>query len=302
MSDTPRLEMPEISESQASKYLTHNSALRILDALVQAAVIDKDLFVPPVSPSDGDTYIVATTDSTSGDWENHDDEIAYYQSSSWIFVTAIEGWRVYVQDEGVYYTFWGASIGWAEVGIDFVDLDDTPSSYASGDGSKLVAVKGTEDGLEFVSKPDTLLELTDAPSSYSGQGNKTVRVNTGETAVEFDDIAYEASEFFNGLPTAGVVLLRLVVTQGVNFPDDLSGSRGMCDTGPDDSAGVDFAIKRNGSQFGTMSFASAATTATFLTSGSDETFSAGDVLTVEAPNPQDASFADGAFTLKGTLT
>jgi hypothetical protein len=293
--------MPEISEAQASKYVTHNSALRVLDALVQATVIDKDLTVPPGSPSDGDAYIVGTTDSSSGDWQGHDDDVAYYQSSGWVFATPIEGWLAYVQDEGVYYTFWGASIGWAQEAIDFTDLDDTPSSYASGDGGKLVSVKNTEDGLEFVAKPDTLLELTDAPSSYSGQANKTVRVNNGETAVEFDDVAYEARGFFNGTPSAAEVLIRLVFTQSVNFPDDLSGSQGACVTGPSDSAGVDLAIKRNGTQFATMSFASAATTATFSTSSADETFSAGDVLTVEAPNPQDGAFADGTFTFKGTL-
>ena len=260
---TPKLNMAEIAEAQAQKYLTHNTALRVLDALVQGNVINKDLFVPPESPSDGDTYVVATTDSTSGDWEDHDDDVAYYQSSSWVFFTPTEGWRVYVQDEGAVYTFWGASVGWAEAEVDLLDLGDTPSSYV-------------------------------------GQASKVLRVNAGEDAVEFKADPFEVGASFNGKPSAGEVLLRVPFTQSVNFADDLAGSRGMCDTGPADSLGVDLAIKKNGVEFATMSFADSATTATFSTSSTDEDFAPGDVLTVEAPDPQDASFADGGFTLRGT--
>ena len=302
MSDTPKLDMPEISEAQSLKYLTHNSALRILDAIVQGTAIDKDLIVPPGSPSDGDTYIVGATDSTSDVWETHDDDIAYYQSSGWIYITPLEGWRVYVQDEALVYTFVDVSTGWAVIDVsNFDDLGGTPNEYASGDGGKLVAVKNTEDGLEFVDPVDTFLELTDGPSSYSGQGEKALRVNAAENAVEFVDRVYEANGIVNGTPAAGAVLIRIPLTQSVLWPDDFAGSYGVCVTGPADSAGVDLAIKRNGTQFATMSFASAATTATFNTSSASETFDAGDILTVEAPNPQDGSFADLGFALKGLI-
>jgi len=113
MADTPRLGMPEISESQNSKYITHNEALRILDAMVQPVIIDKDLSAPPGSPSDGDIYIVGTTDSGSGDWNGHDDDIAYYKVSSWVFITPQNGFRVFVDDEGVEYIYAGSS-GWLE--------------------------------------------------------------------------------------------------------------------------------------------------------------------------------------------
>lgn len=115
MSDTPKLDMPEIAESQSSKYITHNEALRILDAIVQCTVLSKDDIVPPVSPSDGDTYIVGLdTDSTSGDWEGHDSEIAYYKSSAWIFIVPAEGWRAYAQDVGIEYAYMSSKVGSAE--------------------------------------------------------------------------------------------------------------------------------------------------------------------------------------------
>lgn len=69
----------------------------------------------------------------------------------------------------------------------FLDLTDTPSSY-SGQAGKVAAVKATEDGLEFVEGgggADTFLELTDTPSSYSGQAGKVAAVKATEDGLEF---------------------------------------------------------------------------------------------------------------------
>lgn len=56
MTETIRLVLPLIQDSQAQKHVTHNEALKLLDAIVQAGVIDKDLTSPPGSPSEGDIY------------------------------------------------------------------------------------------------------------------------------------------------------------------------------------------------------------------------------------------------------
>jgi len=69
----------------------------------------------------------------------------------------------------------------------FKDLLDTPVSY-SGQSGKVVAVKGTEDGVEFItpsSGTSTFLGLTDTPASYSGQANKVVAVNGSATGLAF---------------------------------------------------------------------------------------------------------------------
>jgi Protein of unknown function (DUF2793) len=51
MSDlTTHLLLPYILASQAQKHVTHNEALRLLDAMVQLSVLDRDLTpAPPVS-------------------------------------------------------------------------------------------------------------------------------------------------------------------------------------------------------------------------------------------------------------
>jgi hypothetical protein len=60
MTETANLGMPFIEGSQAQKHVTHNEALRILDAAVQIGVLDTALTAPPSSSAEGARYIVAT--------------------------------------------------------------------------------------------------------------------------------------------------------------------------------------------------------------------------------------------------
>lgn len=99
MTDTANLNLPQMTESQGTKYLTHNEALWILDALCQGRVIDRDLTAPPGGESEGDVYIPAA--GASGDWSGWDNKIAYYVDSSWNVITPLVGWMLWIVDEGV---------------------------------------------------------------------------------------------------------------------------------------------------------------------------------------------------------
>lgn len=103
---TPNIAMAELSVSQAQKEITHNDALRVLDALVQASVQDKDLTTPP-SHTHGDCWIVAT--SATGAWSGKDGKIAQSYNSAWYFLTPKEGWTVWVNDENKQYIYDGAA-------------------------------------------------------------------------------------------------------------------------------------------------------------------------------------------------
>jgi len=59
MDASSNLNLPFIIAAQAQKHVTHNEAVRALDALVQLMVLDKDLASPPGSPAEGSRYIVA---------------------------------------------------------------------------------------------------------------------------------------------------------------------------------------------------------------------------------------------------
>ncbi len=70
MENSPNLSLPYIMPSQAQKHVTHNEALVALDAIIQLAVLDKDVGAPPLSPGEGDRYLVAA--GADGIWvSNH---------------------------------------------------------------------------------------------------------------------------------------------------------------------------------------------------------------------------------------
>ncbi len=97
MANSTNLQMPLMSASQAQKHVTHNEALRVLDAIVMLSIIDRDLTAPPGSPSEGDRYIPASV--ATGDWAGEEGNIAIYQDGAWAFYNPIEGWHCWVEDE-----------------------------------------------------------------------------------------------------------------------------------------------------------------------------------------------------------
>ncbi|MEE9451343.1 MAG: DUF2793 domain-containing protein [Gammaproteobacteria bacterium] len=101
---TPNLDLPEIAENQALKYLTHNEALRQLDALVPGVVQDKDLTRPPVH-TPGAMYVVAA--NAFGDWQGQDNNLAYSRNNAWVFIIPQKDWRVFISDEQSDYRFDG---------------------------------------------------------------------------------------------------------------------------------------------------------------------------------------------------
>lgn len=111
MEYTPSLELPYIQASQAQKHVTHNEALRRLDAVIQLAVKDRDLAAPPATPVDGDRYIVAA--NASGAWAGKDGQIAAFQDNVWAFYAPEEGWLAWAQDEDVLLAYSG--VIWSEV-------------------------------------------------------------------------------------------------------------------------------------------------------------------------------------------
>lgn len=109
MTDTTNLGLPLIEAAQAQKHVTHNEALRILDTLVQLAVLDRDLAAPPGSPTEGQRWLVAA--SPTGAWSGHAKHIAVWQDGAWQFCVPQIGWLVYVIDEGVLLAWTGSVWG-----------------------------------------------------------------------------------------------------------------------------------------------------------------------------------------------
>src|SRR5689334_3345145 len=98
MSDTPNLGLAFLEAAQAQKHVTVNEALRRLDALVQLAILDRDLAAPPAAPADGARYLVAA--GASGAWSGASGKIAAFQDGAWSFLQPRPGWILFVLDEG----------------------------------------------------------------------------------------------------------------------------------------------------------------------------------------------------------
>jgi hypothetical protein len=98
MLSSPNLALQYIDVNEAQREVSHNSAIRALDALVQLAALDRDLASPPGSPSDGQRWIVAA--SPTGAWAGHAKHIAAWQDGAWRFYAPQVGWFVFVADEG----------------------------------------------------------------------------------------------------------------------------------------------------------------------------------------------------------
>lgn len=88
---TPKLGMPELSVSQASKEITHNQALAIVDQVSQLTVVSRTN-TPPGSPADGAAYIVTAT--ATGAWAGKEGQIAYWLTAvaAWQFIIPANGW------------------------------------------------------------------------------------------------------------------------------------------------------------------------------------------------------------------
>jgi len=194
MPNSPNLVLPFIEAAQAQKHVTHNEALRVLDAAVQLSVLDRDLTAPPASPSDGDRYIPAS--GATGDWSSKDLNIAAYQDGAWAFLAPREGWLCWVADEDVLLVWDGSS--WADAG------NVASLNPASGG---LVGVNATADTTDrlSVTAPATLFNAE--VDDFNAKMNKSAAGDTASfmfqqgftTYAEFglignNDLAFKVSD------------------------------------------------------------------------------------------------------------
>lgn len=105
MDQTPNLKMPYILPSQAQKHVTHNEALRLLDAVVHLSVKSRNRAEAPETPASGDRYLVAA--AAAGAWTGKGGAIASFIDGGWLFVTPAIGWQTYVEDEVLLLVFDG---------------------------------------------------------------------------------------------------------------------------------------------------------------------------------------------------
>jgi hypothetical protein len=142
---------------------------------------------------------------------------------------------------------------------------------------------------QLVWGPNTQLVLS-SPSPFDigkwvpGSATQAVSVTT-----------YDIGVFLPGQPSASQLMLYLPLERTVSFTTNLTPSVASANTPA--AADSVFTLKKNGVQFGTLTF-HANGTSTF-TAASTTIFSAGDVLSIVAPATPDTALANIGVVLSG---
>lgn len=161
MATTNNLGITLVEQSQAQKEVTVNEAISVLEALQNRGVADKDLANPPVSPTAGAAYIVAS--SPTGAWAGQAGKIAYF-NSTWKFITPREGLIAWVNDEDVLYVFNGSA---------WVKYSDNLNNIA------LLGVNATADATNKLSVNSSAILFNNNGTDVQVKVNKNAAGNSG---------------------------------------------------------------------------------------------------------------------------
>ena len=188
MTDTPNLGLPFIEGSQAQKHVTHNEALRILDAAIQVAVLDLTRTSPPSSPAEGERHAVAV--GATGVWAGHGNAIATWQDGAWAFLVPRTGWCIWSVADDVMFVFDGTH--WR-------DLRDLPVTL---DNAVHVGINTTASAPNLLSVKSNAALLTAINVADGGSGDARLQISK-ESAAKTASVFF--SDAFSGRAEFGLV-------------------------------------------------------------------------------------------------
>jgi hypothetical protein len=176
MTSTPNLGLPFIEGSQAQKHVTHNEALRILDAAIQIGVLDLTRTSPPSSPAEGERHVVAS--GATGAWVGQANAIATWQDGAWAFLAARTGWCIWSSADDVMFVFDGTH--WR-------DLRDLPVTL---DNAVHIGINTTASAPNLLSVKSNAALLTAINVADGGSGDARLQISK-------EGAAKTASVFFS---------------------------------------------------------------------------------------------------------
>ncbi len=239
------------------------------------------------SPTDGQ---VLTYDSVTSKWINESIPSVGLDDLTDVLLTGLGGADKHVLTYDVGSKLWtNALIPAPELLLDDV-LDVTITTPSNGDVL-------TFQGGEWVNEPAASVPTLDDVGDVDL-----------DTITDGDQLVYGSGIWYNrpsvvpflcsvgGTPSASQFIGGVSAPVTVSFPANFAGSAAKCRTAPTATFAID--VKLNGSTIGTISFAAAATTATFTTvGGTAKAVSSGDYIEFFAPATPDLTMADFYFTL-----
>ncbi|WP_421791249.1 DUF2793 domain-containing protein [Hyphobacterium sp.] len=106
---TSRLQLDYVMPAQAQKHVTVNETFRKLDALVQAAAKSRVTADQPLTPSEGDGYLLPATPAGE-DWSlMTQNSLAVFRDGEWVETVPVIGMRVWVEDALALFVFDGTN-------------------------------------------------------------------------------------------------------------------------------------------------------------------------------------------------
>ncbi|MFS8039211.1 DUF2793 domain-containing protein [Xanthobacter sp. AM11] len=108
MSDqSANLALPYLAAAQAQKHVTHNEAVRRLDAFVQLVLESASLTAPPPVPAEGARWHVPA--GATGAFSGQEGRIAAYEAGAFDFLPVAAGFLAFIRDEGRLAVFDGGA-------------------------------------------------------------------------------------------------------------------------------------------------------------------------------------------------
>lgn len=92
------LALPYIAAAQAQKHVTHNEAIRRLDAFVQLVLESVTAPAPPGAPEEGARWFVPT--GATGAFAGREGSIAAHEAGAFDFLAPATGFLAFIRDEG----------------------------------------------------------------------------------------------------------------------------------------------------------------------------------------------------------
>lgn len=197
MSKSPRLGFTQLAAGQAVPETGVNEVAAYLEAASGLFnVLDRDLAAPPASPAQLDTYLVAA--SPTGAWSGQAGSIAVYLNTAWAFIAPVAGWIAWVDDEGGYIGYEGAS--WSALGLT-LDDDVTLAADSSATAPTQHAVKAYVDAaVEAIpAGGDALAVASEWAPNWTGDADwylpivEAMTIDQGNAAIGTGTIAFQAS-------------------------------------------------------------------------------------------------------------
>jgi hypothetical protein len=117
---TPNTLLEYFLETQANAHVKINTALAVIDSVMQLSVVNRTTTTPPTA-SDGSVYLIPS--GASSPWDTRTNQLAIRVLGSWRYLTPWEGMVAYLKDEDIFIVWNG--VRWTPCGSATLSLTKT---------------------------------------------------------------------------------------------------------------------------------------------------------------------------------